>query len=310
MSPSPATSRDRAGLSLLEVLVACGILAMGLASVAAILPAAATRLGQATQEDRAGILAANARAEAAARGLIAADVFSTPTKACVFGQVATSLTSGTLLTGTTWTLSSATASTVLPLRADTAYRGFVLEDDLVYTPSTTTETPRNSFVANGPREFRDPVCWGATLAPLTGTATIGAPAILGIAVFRKAGIAQQLVLTSTAGLLRYSTGTANWQADEASRKRFLGGCTYVLALPLNPATAPPAWLKVNSSWTNPGPIVSGTEDVSKRASFCVLSWNGLTVSSTNYLTSVTSGSVTVLGFENLMRVEQYPVTLD
>jgi Tfp pilus assembly protein PilV len=69
------TRSCRAGVTLLEVLVACGILVVGLASVASILPAAGTRLAQATLEDRAGTAAANAYADIVNRGLVAADIF-------------------------------------------------------------------------------------------------------------------------------------------------------------------------------------------------------------------------------------------
>ncbi|MFM8985733.1 MAG: hypothetical protein ACKONH_06710, partial [Planctomycetia bacterium] len=89
MSHTSVTSvrESRAGLSLLEVLVACGILVIGLTSIAAILPAAGSRLTQASQADRGGTLAANAYAEMVNRGLIAADLFSSGTRACVFGRV-------------------------------------------------------------------------------------------------------------------------------------------------------------------------------------------------------------------------------
>ncbi|MBM4058212.1 MAG: hypothetical protein FJ275_08255, partial [Planctomycetes bacterium] len=54
-----SSDHARAGMTLLEVLVACGILVMGLASVAAMLPAAGARLAEATAIDRAGTLSAN-----------------------------------------------------------------------------------------------------------------------------------------------------------------------------------------------------------------------------------------------------------
>jgi Tfp pilus assembly protein PilV len=73
-------------MTLLEVLVACGILVVGLASIAAMLPAAGSRLGQAALEDRAGNLAGNALAQARSAGAIAADVFSNPNRAVSFGR--------------------------------------------------------------------------------------------------------------------------------------------------------------------------------------------------------------------------------
>ena len=59
----PVAKTARAGFSLLEVLVACGILVVGLASIAAILPAAGSRLSEAAAQDRAVAAAAVAMSE-------------------------------------------------------------------------------------------------------------------------------------------------------------------------------------------------------------------------------------------------------
>jgi Tfp pilus assembly protein PilV len=291
----PAAGHPRAGLSLLEVLVAGGILVVGLSSIAALLPAAGSRLSQASQEDRAGIVAANARAEVANRGLAAVAVFSNPARACAFGSVATALVSNT--SATSWQTTTGTASAVLAQRID-ATRGFVLEDELVYRPPTTADTPLNTFVnsGTGPREYKEAISWGATLVPDASPAAAGGRATLGIAVFKKAGTCQELTLTGTSGAARYSTGASNGIADEATRKRFLAGCTHVLAL-----TNPPQWRRIQASWTMPGPIVvaTGTEQAESRQSFVVLD------------PPLTSGStLTVVGFEHLIRVDQHRVTLE
>ena len=224
----PAAGHPRAGLSLLEVLVAGGILVVGLSSVAALLPAAGLRLSQASQEDRAGIMAANARAEVANRGLAAAVVFADANRACAIGQVATALVSNT--SGTGWQTTTGTASAVLAQRID-ARRGFVLEDELVYRPPTAADTPLNTFVnsGTGSREYKEAISWGATLVPDAFPAAAGGGATLGIAVFKKPGTCQALTLTGTTGAARYTTGAANGIADEATRKRFLTGCTHVPA---------------------------------------------------------------------------------
>jgi hypothetical protein len=60
---------------LLEVLVSCGILVLALASIAAVLPAAGSRLGEAAALDRAAAAAAAAMAQVQARGLAAKDAF-------------------------------------------------------------------------------------------------------------------------------------------------------------------------------------------------------------------------------------------
>jgi hypothetical protein len=283
-----AQHRSRAGLSLLEVLVACGILVVGLSSIAALLPAATSRLIQATQEDRAGIVAANAYAEVLNRGLISSALFS-GTVPVVFGKDLRDTGSALLATGSTQS------------RIDET-RGFVLEDELIYAAPTTAETPRNQFKSGttGPRDYREAICWGAMLSPSSYPARRGGRATLTIVVFKKEGITVTgtLMSTGTGGstLMRYTTGNTNGVVDEASRKRFLPGCSYVLA-----ETPQPQWLKVTSSWTTPGPTVSGTENVSGRTSYVVLAPNPLVSGST---------TLRIIGFENVLRLDQYQVILD
>lgn len=286
-----ADHRHRAGLSLLEVLVACGILVVGLTSIAAILPAAGSRLGQATQADRGGVLAANAYAEVMSRSLVAADVFSVNNKACVFGKELGELPT---VAGAV----TAVASGTLSQRIDPV-NGFLLEDDLVYTTGTASDLPVNAFqsAASPIRRFNEGLCWGGMIA-CAGNAQMGTQATLSIAVFSKeGGPPRAITLTGPVGsnILQYSTGAANGVADEAARKQVLPACSYVLT-----TTNPPQWLRINASWTNPGPIVSGTENPAGRLSFIVLDRNPMTSGTT----------LAVVGFEQLMRVDQYPVTLE
>jgi len=286
-------SRSRKGLSLLEVLVACGILVIGLSGVAALLPAAGSRLAQASLEDRVGVAAANAYAEVLNRGLLSWEILTgtgsaTISVPVVFGKVLPNTGSTLLATGSTAALIDPT-------------RGFVLEDELVYTLPTTDDTPNTSFVSGttGPRAYKDAVCWGAMLAPTTYPAAAGAPATLSIAVFKKEGTSQQLTLTGSAGstMFQYTTGASNGASDEATRKKFLAGCTFALA-----ATSQPQWLRVTSSWTNPGPVdeTTGIEDATKRKSYVVLDRNPMSTGTT----------LPVIGFENIMRIDQYQITLD
>lgn len=64
------TPASRSGITLLEVLIAIGILAIGLSSVVAILPAAKSQATRAVVLDRASGLAANVLADAATFGML------------------------------------------------------------------------------------------------------------------------------------------------------------------------------------------------------------------------------------------------
>jgi hypothetical protein len=277
-----AVHRPRAGLSLLEVLVACGILVIGLTSIAAILPAAGSRLGQATQADRGGVLAANAYAEVVSRGLIAADVFSVPGKACVFGKELSELPT----VGTAGTVTAVSSGT-LAQRIDTA-NGFLLADDLVYTTGTTSDLPVNAFApaAGSIRRFNEGLCWGGMIA-CTGNAQMGTPATLSIAVFKKeGGPPKEIALTGSSGMFRMTT------PSESDLKTYLPGCGSVLALPAS-AGAPPRWFRINSAWKQ------------ENGTACWVSF-----ADNAGLASFAGANPTVYGFEQLLRVDQYPVTLE
>jgi type II secretory pathway pseudopilin PulG len=308
-APHPVAAAERKGISLLEVLVACGILVIGLASVASILPAAGTRLSQAALEDRAAAAAANAYAEMVNRDLVNSVLFTgsggppSTVRACVLGGFPPA--TGTLAPA----FIRPADLPAVAARIDST-RGYVLEDELVYTPPTIVDTPMNAFFSGtvGPREFRTGVSWGAMLSTGTVNAEAAVPATLSIAVFRKPGDVRSLTLTSTSGLFINGTnsGTNALQA-EADRKQFLPGCSYVLALPVSSGSAAPTWLKVTSSWANPGPTSGGVEDVTRRVSYAVLDMTPIG-SGTNAF--ISGGTLNVLAFENIVRVDQYPVTLD
>jgi hypothetical protein len=77
----------RRGTTLLEVLVASGILVIGLASVAALLPAAASVMADASRLDRAANLGPNAVANLRFTGLLRAAEFQGPVKTLVIGEM-------------------------------------------------------------------------------------------------------------------------------------------------------------------------------------------------------------------------------
>jgi hypothetical protein len=274
----------RAGLSLLEVLVACGILVVGLSSIAALLPAAGSRFAQATQSDRASVTAANAYAEIVARGLSSATDGFTGTMPVVFGKGFTDTTTGKEFNSITNIAKGIALSGIDPIR------GYYLQDDLVYLPPRNAETPVNSFEpgnATPPiRRYNNGVCWGAMVSP-ANTFDEGAAATLSIAVFRKDGEPPKAIsLTGASGMFKMAT------PNESDLKRYLSGCSYVLALPSGSA-ARPRWFRIASSWKqeNSADCWVGFEDHERFVKFA-------------------GSAPTVVGFEHLMRVDHYPVTLE
>jgi hypothetical protein len=154
---------DRRGITLMEVLISIGILAVGLTSVMSLIPAGKAEVSRALIYDRASSLAANALADAATFGLLKTDsvaglpaspamaVFdpslsSTPAIVPLAqlrkGGVGASGTSATFATGT-----------VAPIMLRMIAQG---RDDLVYTlPSDEDSLPLNQFPVGtpGPRSF-------------------------------------------------------------------------------------------------------------------------------------------------------------
>lgn len=270
----------RTGFSLLEVLVASGLLVLGLAGFGALLPLAGSRLAEATAEDRAGILASNAFAEVVNRGLAASDLFpsGSTNRACVFGPVLTGLAHPAIV---------AAANATLAPRIEPT-RGFQLEDDLTYRIASSGDTPANAFVNGGvgPRESKEGLCWAAMLTPLGFGSPVGpgSRATLSVAVFRKAGESQAFTLTPASGNYELSPG------DDSSRKRCARGCSYLLVLP---GAGAPTWRRINASWTsNPG-------SAGEKSFVNFSDPSGLP-----------PGPLTAIGFERLMRLDERTVTLE
>lgn len=210
-----AAPPSRNGFSLLEVLVASGILVLGLASIAAILPAAGARLGEAAAQDRAAAAGRIALSEIRSRDLCRRDLFPGPpggrAAAIVFGEtlslsIATSCTaagyligtpppvaangsltanagviSGALQAGSTPIVTAPVAAAIssrISNVTDPAVenrRGYFLEDELQYGPSLTGSGPANLF-ADGVRSFNRGICWGAILTPMPWGVTTGSMA--------------------------------------------------------------------------------------------------------------------------------------
>jgi len=145
----------------------------------------------------------------------------------------------------------------------------------------------------------------------SGTAMAGLPATLSIAVFRGAptisgtirltgGTSSPLFQLMSGSIdVRHGSGWASVNPNEGFRRQFFPACSHAVALT---GTSPPrwVWVRVTSSWTMPGPITSGSENVNGRRSFVVLDPNPL----------ISGTILNVIGFDGLLRVDHHPVTLD
>ncbi len=172
------TTRARHGITLLEVLISMGILTIGLASVAALIPAGRSQAIKATIYDRGSTLAANAAADLISRGFLRTEEL-VPTSASTFSNrllIYDPLFDGiwgpadtfvTLRDDAATSASSATelavlpkgATGILPAVADILFRS---EDDLIYgVPDDDPDAPpqpgwsadTGGSIANGRRAF-------------------------------------------------------------------------------------------------------------------------------------------------------------
>ena len=298
-SPRPV---NRSGMSLLEVLVACGILVVGLASVAAMLPAAASRLSQASAQDRSVAAAQAALVEIEARQLLSRDLFASGSTALVFGLV----TPEAAVVGTGL---SRPAGVGFAQRMDNDAgsdgRMYYVEDEVQYDLAAGS-APTNSF-ASGIRQFRRGVCWGAVVMPEpwgTGTASLNA-ARVSVAVFQKPGAPQRFKLTpvftgTTASAMFEAmpgTGMDDTKMSDTTRKEFLRPCSYVLAIPPPSASVAPRWLAIVSSWPIWTPGVDPQKSPPTAFRFTFRDEVPL-----NLLDG--SNNLTVIGFPNLLGVTE------
>jgi len=179
---------NRRGITLMEVMISIGILAIGLTSVLSIIPAGKSEVARAIIYDRASTLAANALADAATFGLLKPDsiqLSGSSTKLAIFdpslsgsniwGLVTSNTASvsgtsaaikrqGIFSSITTGTLASGTAACVV-LRQIAQGR-----DDVNYNaPANDDALPTNLFSTVGPRSFQGRM---SCVLVLTSTTTL------------------------------------------------------------------------------------------------------------------------------------------
>jgi prepilin-type N-terminal cleavage/methylation domain-containing protein len=161
----PSHQNSRRGVTLLEVMIAIGILAIGLTSVMSLIPAGKSEAGKAVVLDRAATIATNALADAVTYGLTRPDsiVITGTGNVIVFDPVNTLIgfdpantlfaNAGAARIRTGGVLSSGATHPA----ADNAILKLVTQgrDDVVYTPSANEDdAPRNQFTtaATGPSD--------------------------------------------------------------------------------------------------------------------------------------------------------------
>lgn len=307
-APTSNVARRPAGITLLEVLISCGLLIVGLSAIAALLPAAGSQLTQATTEDRAAILLSNASADIFNRGLLSADSFpaAMPTSAAlVFGRVLERLPDfGALPAGRSAGESFATLSAAARKRCGPE-RTFALEDAVVYEPTVYSATPTSTFLADtaglGPRAYREGLCWGATLSSGTVAPAAGGKAVLSIVVFKRWSKSQSSSLDEAVPVVLKRVGSF-YEADFVSSDSLLSGCSWLLAIPAA-ANGSPRWFRVMSSWSW-GTGVGQTRRIVLRNQDDQDGFAALTG------TGVSGATATVFAFDGIVRVDEKVVTLD
>lgn len=268
---------DRKGFTLLEVLVALGIIVGALAGIAALLPAAGSRLAEATDIDRAGTMAANAQAEIWNRGLTSASLWSgVDTPAIVFGEGLTSDGTSTVADPSIGVASAAAVSS----RIDPT-TGFQLRDVL-----QTTGTGDVVVTGTG---WEPGICWGCMLSSTAAPTAPGATVRMTTVVFRKpAPEVKQFTLTPRSGVFDVGAG-----GDMASdRRRFLAGCSWLLVV----GAGEPRWFQIASSWT---------ANAAGQASGNPTGLSSLTLSGDD----VPAGPLQAFGFDGLLRLDERFVNL-
>ncbi len=183
--PGPLAAA-RSGITLMEVLIAIGILSIGLTSVVAILPAGRKQAAKAILYDRASLLAANALADAVTSGLCREhSLSSSAANVSVDPLGAWSVT--TPPTNATWRQTGVYATSGAAAVSSTAAvaRQFMqARDDLEFTPTANEDDPPLYLGIDGARAFTGRFSCAFLRTSLDGNAlSAGDMARLAVVVF-------------------------------------------------------------------------------------------------------------------------------
>lgn len=278
VSPSrrSASPADRFAFTLLEVLVALGIILVGLGGVMALLPASGVVLAEAGFADRAGTLVANGHADLRNRQMATSDQFQA-------GNV-TMVVLGDVFPASPF------GAAPFSRHARSGEVSYTLGDDM------------EMIAGDVPAVRSGGVCYGATIAPSRPGAPVvpGSPAVVSVAVFRKPGVEMKaLSLQATgsgSGVFQVTGPATTAPLQDADRRRFMPGCSWVLA---SAGTQPPRWLQVGSSWAT-----QAAGSTSPSGAFVAFSDAAAATALVGAGTTLT-----VYAFEGLLQLDERPTIL-
>lgn len=192
-------TNHRAGITLMEVLIAVGILAIGLSSVVALLPAGHSMAQRSFTTDQASIVAANAAADFVTQGFLRPECIPVTVPPLVYDPLGTN---SALLKPIVLRQEGVFATSASRIRTP-PISGYLVRgrDDLVYNvPDNPNLDVTNRFGVDGLRDHLGKFTWAALLTrpvgsgiPPTDPFAPGDEAILSIIVFHQRDPNQGLV---------------------------------------------------------------------------------------------------------------------
>ncbi len=190
----------RRGITLIEVLIAIGILAVGLSSVVALIPAGRSQASRALVLDRASNLAANALSDAATFGLLRPDSLTATAGLLVIDPLELAGIGTFASTGTSGIFSSGTATAAAPTAAQLLFTQG--RDDLLFAPGATDDDPPLNMFSDGVRSFqgRTTVMFALQMPVFVPSVTLSGTTVINQAV---------VDVPSTTGLFPGMTVTGN-----------------------------------------------------------------------------------------------------
>ena len=189
-----ALRSTRNGISLLEVLISIGILAVGLTSVLSFIPAGHSMAKTSLVTDQAAAVASNALADLAAQGFLRPDSLSVVTSPAIIDPLGSSgMWTGVGGNATVLRQAGVFASAALasPARSSPASQhSFRSRDDVVYNVPDSDEDVTNRF-ADDSRAYKGNFSWLAILSKAGGGAiSAGDEVTIAVVVFHNRDMSQ------------------------------------------------------------------------------------------------------------------------